>query len=107
MGTVATIPVTIHPDATAFLAEVGQAQELEIMLEYARETIPALRSLDVVLHDFPETGPPSLTIDAHRDPLPTGYDSADEEFGLWQIRNFRPEVWSNFTLMSIYHTHER
>ncbi|MDB5352644.1 MAG: hypothetical protein JWN86_3891 [Planctomycetota bacterium] len=107
MATVDTIPVTIHPDAAAFLEEIGQGRELEIMLEQAKRTIPALRSLDVVLHDFPETGPPSLTIDAHRDPLPTGYDWADQEFARWQVREFPPEVCQNFTLMSIYHTYER
>ena len=103
-----TIPVTIQPDAAAFLAEIGQERELEIMLDHARQTVPHLRALDVVLHDFPETGPPSLTIDAHREPLPGGgWDRADMEFIRWQIATFPPEVFANFTLMSIYNNHER
>ena len=42
MPTVATIPVTIQPDAAAFLAEIGQERELEMMLEHAKATIPHL-----------------------------------------------------------------
>ncbi len=103
MPTVATIPVTIQPDAAAFLAEIGMERELAMILEHAKATIPHLRALDVVLHDFPETGPPGLTIDAHRDPLPEGHDRADSVFGRWMVETFHPDVLVIFCLMSFYH----
>ena len=106
MPTLTTIPMTIDPDAAAFLAEVGQERELERMLEHVRATIPYLRALDVVLHDFPETGPPSLTIKAHRDPYPGGSDRAGMGFDRWMVENFPPEVLQNFTLMTVHHTDE-
>jgi hypothetical protein len=103
MPTATTIPVTIQPDAAAFLAEIGQEPELEKMLEHAKATIPHLRALNVVLHDFPETGPPSLTIDAHIDRSSNGHDPVNQNtvFGCWKIRNFPPEVCVNFTLMTM------
>ena len=103
MPMVATIPVTIQPDAAAFLAEIGMEDELERILEHAKATIPHLRALDVVFHDFPETGPPGLTIDAHRDPFPEGWDRACSVFGRWMVENFSPEVNVNIGLMSYYH----
>jgi hypothetical protein len=106
MPTVATIPVTIQPDAAALLSKLGQERELALMLEHAKATIPHLRALDVVLHDFPETGPPGLTIDAHRDPYPGPSDRAGRAFGDWMVETFPPEVLQNFSLLSIHHTDE-
>ena len=107
MPTVATIPVTIQPAAAAFLAEFGQGRELGMMLEHARATIPHLRALDVELHDFPETGPPSLTIHAHRDPYPGRPDRAWDEFSDWKVETFPPEVCQNFGLLTVHHPDER
>lgn len=107
MATVATIPVTIQPEAAAFLAEIGQERELEMMLEHAKATIPHLRALDAVLHDFPETGPPGLTIDAHREPYDGPFGRADREFGDWMVETFPPEVLQSFSLLSFHHQDER
>ena len=107
MPKVDTIPTTIQPDAMAFLAEIGQERELDLMLEHAKATIPRLRALDVVLHDFPETGPPSLTIDAHRDPYPGPSDRAGRAFSNWMVENFPPEVLQYFSLLAVHHTDAR
>ena len=107
MPKVATIPTTLDPDAAAFLAEIGQERELEVLLDHARATIPNLIGLHVVLHDFPETGPPSLTIEAYRDPAPEGRDEAGREFSRWMGATFPPRVLQNFTLMAMYHPDER
>ncbi len=103
MSTATSIPVTIQPDAAAFLAEIGQERELETMLEHAKSTVPRLRALDVVLHDYPETGPPSLIIDAHVDPSSNGFypEDLDTVFRRWQSSNFPREVCVNFTLMTM------
>lgn len=107
MPTLATIPMTIDPAAAEFLAEIGQERELELMLDHARATIPHLRALDVVLHDFPETGAPSLTIDAHRDPYRGESDRAGLDFNLWVMERFPREVSKNFHLMVFSHDDER
>jgi hypothetical protein len=107
MPMVATIPVTIQPDAAAFLAEIGMERELEMMIEHAKATIPHLRALDVELHDFPWTGPPSLTIHAHRDPYPGRPDRAWDEFGNWMVEAFSPQVNQNFGLLMVHHDDER
>ena len=107
MPTVATIPVTIEPEAAAFIDEVGQRRELEAILEHAKLTIPYLRELVVTLHDFPETGSLNLVIDAHRDPLPRSWDMADHDFAGWMIENYPSEVLQNMVLMSVYHNHAR
>ena len=104
--TVATIPVTIQLDAAAFLAEIGMERELNRVLDHAKETIPHLFTLDVGLHDFPETGPPSLTIYAHREPYFGRPDRAWDEFGSWTVRNFRPEVLQNMSLQTVHHNIE-
>ena len=107
MPMVATIPIRIDSEAALFLAEVGQKRELEVMLDHARATIPHLRALHIVLHDFPETGPPSLTIDAHRDPYPGESDRAGLDFNLWMMDRFPREVAKNFHLMVFSHDDER
>ena len=71
MPAVATIPVTIQPDADAFLAEIGMERDLERMLDHAKATISHLYALEIVLDDFPETSPPSLTIYATACPIPS------------------------------------
>ena len=106
MPMVATIPVTIQPDAAAFLAETGMERELDMMLEHAKATIPHLRALDVGLHDFPETGPPSLTIYAHRDPYPGEGDLAGMTFSDWMVDSFPPRVLQNMSLQTVHHTDE-
>ena len=106
MPAIATIPVTIQPDAAKFLAEIGMERELDTMLDHAKATISHLRSLDVELHDFPETGPPSLTIKAHRDPYPGRPDRAWTDFSHWRGTNFPPEVVQNISLQTVHHPDE-
>ena len=106
MSTATTIPVTIQPDAAAFLAEIGMERELTRMLDHAKATISHLYALEVVYDDFPETGPPSLTIYAHREPHPGEVDHAWLEFGKWRGTNFRPEVIQNMGLLTVNHTDE-
>ena len=107
MPTLATIPMTIDADAAEFLAEIGQERELEVMLDHARATIPNLSAFHIELHDFPETGPPSLTIEAYRDPPPEERDGVGREFDRWMGATFPPQVLQNFTLIAMYHPNER
>ena len=106
MPAVATIPVTIQLDAAVFLAEIGMERELTRMLDHAKATISHLYALEVVYDDFPETGPPSLTIYAHREPYVGRPDRAWGEFGDWQVATFPPEVLQNMSLQTVHHNDE-
>ena len=106
MPAIATIPVTIQPDAAKFLAEIGMERQLDMMLDHAKSTIPHLRALDVELHDFPETGPPSLTICAHRDPYPGRPDRSWRDYMAWELKTFPPEVLQNMSLQTVHHPDE-
>ena len=113
------VPITITPEAEAFIDEVGQRREFEAMLEHIRQTFPGLRSFEVELHDFPETGPPGITIWVHRDdprlartppgePLgPWEDDPTDRQYRYWKVTTFPPEVCVNFATLSAYHSDGR
>jgi hypothetical protein len=49
MATVATVPVTISPEAALRIQQLGRQREVERMLEHARQTVPGLLGLDVQL----------------------------------------------------------
>jgi hypothetical protein len=107
METVETIPLTISPEADAFITEVGQRREFEAMLGHARQTVPGLRAFEINLHDFPETGPPGVVIWAHRDDPGPGDDPTNRRFGRWAVETFPPEVCQNFAFLSLYHSDGR
>jgi hypothetical protein len=98
-----TIPVTVTPEAAAFIAAVGQQREFEAMLDHAKQTVSGLRAIEVILDDTPETGPPGAILWAHRDVPGSLDDSTDRRWGDWKIETFPPEVCQNFVLLTIYH----
>jgi hypothetical protein len=107
MATAATIPLTISPEADAFIDEVGQRREFEAMLEHARQVVPGLRAFEVILHDTPETGPPGVIIWAHRDDPGPGNDPTHWRWARWVVEAYPPEVCQNFVLLSIFHADGR
>ncbi|HEX8202999.1 MAG TPA: hypothetical protein VF590_21160 [Isosphaeraceae bacterium] len=107
MAAATTIPLTISPEADAFITEVGQRREFEAMLEHARQVVPGLRAFEVELHDFPETGPPGVVIWAHRDDPGPGDDPTHWNWRRWKGETFSPEVCLNFALLSIFHADGR
>jgi hypothetical protein len=107
MATAETIPLTITPEAAAFIDAVGQRREFEAMLEHARQVVPGLRAFEVILDDTPEIGPPLVAIYAHRDARGPDDDPTNRSFGRWAVETFPPEVCLNFTFLSIYHTDGR
>jgi hypothetical protein len=74
----ATIPVTVAEDAAARVADLGMQREFEQMLEHARQTIPRLRQLRVMLEHDPvrPQDDPQIVIWARRDAAPSD-DVAD------------------------------
>jgi hypothetical protein len=100
-------PVTISFDARSFLDRLGQAEELEKMIERAKQTVTGLRSIEVVLDEATEDMPPAVVLWAHRNDVEPGNDPTHRDWIDWMAANFAPEVCQNFTLLSVYHSHGR
>jgi hypothetical protein len=100
MDAVATIPLTVDPEAAALVAELGFQAELDRMLEQARQMISGLRRLNVVFAPPYDTGPdPAIIIEAYRDPAARQpNDRTENQFDRWQIATFSPDVHRHFVL---------
>ena len=101
MSTTTTIPVTVTPEAAAYVAELGLQKEFEQMLEHARQTIPGVRSIRADYNSGYNVDPPYIDIEA----AVSDYDAAqeaDDAWGVWRLTAFPPQVGLNFALS----THE-
>jgi hypothetical protein len=103
MSTTTTVPVKISPEARSFLDRLGQAAELETMIDRARQVVAGLRSIEVVLDEATEEIPPGVVIWVHRDGMGPGSDPTQRDWIDWMAATFPPEVCQNFTLLSIDH----
>ncbi len=103
MATTTAIPLTVSPEASARIAELGMQAEFEQMLEHTRQTVPRLHSIEVILaYDPCPTVEPMVVIEPHRDEPPPGDDPTDREWAAWQSSTFPPNVCANFLMMSWY-----
>jgi hypothetical protein len=100
MSAIPTVPVTIMPEAATRVAELGMLAELEQMLERARQIIPLLGRLEVILEPAWDTGDePYLTIQAWVQRSPRWNDRARDEWARWKGSRFPPEVCRHITLL--------
>jgi hypothetical protein len=99
-----TIPVTVTPEAAAHVAELGMQKELEQMLEHARQTIPGLLRLDVILVPPYDTGDEdSVLIQATQDLAFHGpNDRTYWEWGGWKVETFPPDVCRHFAFLMTF-----
>jgi hypothetical protein len=100
VSTSTIVPVTISPEAQAFLEGLGQAEQLQKMIDRARHTVTGLRSIEVVLDEATEEMPPGVVLWAHRDDIGSGTDPTHRDWIDWMAAVFPPEVCQNFTLLS-------
>jgi hypothetical protein len=98
-----TIPITVTDEAKEFIAQVATQREFEQMLEYTLQSIPDLRSIEVVLDPDPsgEVGP-GIVIWSHRPDIGDAEDWTDWNWGAWLIKTFSPEVGINYVMISFY-----
>ncbi len=66
MSTTTMAPVTISPEARSFIDRRDQGEELEMMIDRARQVMPGLRSIEVVLDDATDEMPPGVVLWVHR-----------------------------------------
>jgi hypothetical protein len=107
MSATTVVPVTISSEARSFLDRLGQAENLEKMIDRARHVVTGLQSIDVVLDEATEEMPPGVVLWAHRDDVGPESDPTHRDWIEWLAATFSPEVCQNFTLLSIYHDHGR
>lgn len=103
MSTAAIIPITITPEAAAFVRQLGYDSALERMLEYTKQEVPGLCSI-IVKKEIDYTGEGlGVTLEAHRLPVPDPMrDATDRDWAAWKRQHFSPEVTDQFCLMSYY-----
>jgi hypothetical protein len=107
MTTTTTVPVTISPDTRSFLDRLGQAKELEQMINRARLTVTGLRAIEVVLDEATDEMPAGVVLWAHREDIDTHSDPTHRDWIAWMAATFPPEVCQNFALLSVYYDHGR
>jgi hypothetical protein len=107
MSATTTAPVAITPEARAFIDEVGQRREFDMMIDRARHVVPGLRAIEVVLDEATEELSAGVVLWAHRDNTGSGNDPTQQDWIDWLVVTFPPDVCRNFTLLPVYHNHER
>jgi hypothetical protein len=102
--TTTTIPVTITPDASGHIANLGMQREFEQMLDRVLQTIPDLHDIEVTLEPDHEEGlHPGIVIWYAKDePAQDGYDPSQAQLGEWKVMTFPPEVCWHFCMIARY-----
>ena len=103
MSTTTTVAVTISPEARSFVDGLGQREELEKMIDRARQIVPGLRSIELALDEATEEMPPGVVLWTHREDVGPGNDPTHQNWIDWMAATFPPDVCLNFTLLSVYH----
>jgi hypothetical protein len=102
MSTTTSVPVTIAAEATAFIDQVGQRTEFELMLERARRCVPGLRAIDVALDEATDEISPGVVIWTHRDDDGEADDRTQRSWIDWMAATFPAGVCQNFVLLPVY-----
>ena len=71
MATTMSVPVTISTEARAFVEQLSQREELDLMIEKAKNFVPGLSSIEVALDEATEDMPPGVILWTHRDDVGT------------------------------------
>jgi hypothetical protein len=96
------VPITVTPEAAQRIAELGFQKQVEEMIDHARQQIPQLERIEVVLVDrYDMGGPPGVTIRAWTDRAFRAFDPADktrQNLIRWEVTTFPPEVLEHLSL---------
>jgi hypothetical protein len=93
MTTSATIPVTVTPEAAARIADLRLEAEVDRMIDHARQHLPEVERIEVVLYDRYDLGDdPGLAVDIYsRHPFNEN-ESISGNLSKWFVRAFPSEV---------------
>ncbi len=107
MSTTIAVPVTISPDAFAFVERLGQRREFERMIDRAKHVVPGLASIEVALDEATDDMPPGVILWTHRDDVGNDDDPTQRSWIEWMAATFPPEVCENFVLLPVYRANGR
>jgi len=107
MSSTMTIPVTIAPEAGAFVDRLGQRQEFELMIDRAKHVVPGLTAIEVALDDATDEMPPGVVLWTHRDDIGSENDPTQRSWIDWMAATFPPEVCESFVLLPVYRANGR
>jgi hypothetical protein len=99
MTTSTTIPVTVTPEAATRIAELGFQAEVDRMLDHARQHLPEIVHIEVVLNERYDMGSePGVAIEAYSRRPFNPDDRVSGKLGDWVVRSFPPEVLEHLHL---------
>ena len=107
MSTAITVPVLFAPDALAFVDRLGQRQEFELMIDRAKDVVPGLASIEVVLDVATDEMPPGVILRTDRDDIGSDNDPTQQRWIEWMAATFPPEVCQKFVLLPVCRTNGR
>ena len=91
MTTSATIPVTVTPEAADRIAKLGFQAEVERMIDHARQRLPEVERIEVVLYDRYETGDePGVAVDVYSRRPSNPDEHISGTMIKWAVREFPP-----------------
>ena len=102
MSTTMAVPVTIAPEARAFVDHVGQSEEFDLMLERAKHVVPGLKAIEVELGEATDEIPAAVVFWTHRDDAGPDNDPTQRNWIEWMAETFPAEVCQNFVLLPVY-----
>ena len=99
MSTTDAVPITITPEASARLAELGMQAELGQMLEWVKREVPRLAAICVQLLERYDTGgEPGIWVEVLTRLGLQGLVQTNRDRTRWYVRAFPPQVREHFTI---------
>jgi hypothetical protein len=93
------VAVTVTPEAAARVAELGMHAQFEAMLDYARQSVPGLRRIEVRLNERYDTGDePGVFIEVFAATDADACYQAERRCDRWFIDTFPSGVLEHFLL---------
>ncbi len=99
MSAIDTIPVTVEPEAAARIAELGFQEQVDRMIEHARQTLPMIRRIDVVMnYRYDDPSPDGVCIDVYSDHPFDPNGQLTTALARWSVESFPPDVLAHLHL---------
>jgi hypothetical protein len=102
MSSNTTVPVTITPEATEYVAELGMQREFEQMLAHALRFFPDLRSMRVNLEPAYDLELPCVLFSPVLNERDVENNPSDLDWAHWKSATFPPEIGQHFVMLVGY-----
>lgn len=93
------VPLTITPEATARIAELGLQREFEQMIEHVRQVVPELKAIEVVRELPYDTDSEPVSITAYSDEAFAPGRRMSRDLIRWEVNTFPPQVLEHLIIL--------